>query len=462
MSRRVLLLIVVFTLAAMPVRATIPLVLEQTISMPPGSPWDLQHWADPYSYGMAYIRYQTVYYAFHVSDSVRSFHLPDSCNIAELRLVRIGRNGQDMGVVGFWVGAFQVDELETTRKHYLSLINLSQNRVEGILVVGTDYIMGGYYGREWTVDVMDLQIWPPVPSQSRWALWQDSMYTHDYGGDHNFVETNYGLTSILSLDDSVPHFCGGGYRRAAIFSDFHSLIYATTGTNRRYCSGPDPGCETWCGSYMTMQNACQTVSSQDLSNCPNIRILGQQNMDGTKRIFSTAGVAYETQTLDTLWVWPYSGQSNRLFIMRVDVSANERIVSCTSANSRLGVFDAATGAQIDTTSAIIGWPIFVIKAEGVADRLVSLDQRTRILYIYRSIYCIDHLKELTCDFVPEQNILRLHWQEAPGAVRYWIYASATADGQYWPLDHVDASATSYDISPASPQRFFQVKAEYGQ
>jgi hypothetical protein len=83
MKRRIFLLIIICALAAVPVRATIPLVEELSLQLPPCTSWDVQHWMDTNTFGYAYLRADTVYWAAHVGDAVQTFAIPESLYITE-------------------------------------------------------------------------------------------------------------------------------------------------------------------------------------------------------------------------------------------------------------------------------------------------------------------------------------------------------------------------------------------
>jgi hypothetical protein len=452
MSRKVLLLIAILTLTVLPARATIPLVLEQTLQLPPCTSWDVQHWMDTNTFGYAYLRADTVYWAARVGDAEQAFEIPDSVydpNMYEnpdhigVRVMRhSSTNGEPCVLVTssaarhdpdwtYFVAAFDVMTYQLLRRSELPALH---NEYGG----ADEYVL------------RDLTLWPPPPLFSTYLLvvWWDNYYYdrtgHTWSGERGQV-WNLPLSSSANREyicdgATIKPFANVNLPRFIVYNflwdndQSHFYPYDIVHTERHEL-------RTLFGTTTLVDTNLNTVWTQT-------------DGDGTQRLivdYRDGTRALNPDTYDTLWYVPVHIGGE---VARLAGSVDERILHGQS------VYDASNGAYLDNIGSMLGSLKNIIRLPDRNSEFVTYEDASRTVRVYTSLPPAPN--GITCAFIPETGILRLHWQATPGAVRYWIYVSSTADGQYWPLDHVDASATSYDISPASPQRFFQVRAEYGE
>jgi hypothetical protein len=456
---KTLLLIAILALVVVPVRATIPLVEELSLQLPPCTAWDVQHWMDTNTFGYAYLRADTVYWAAHVGDTEQAFVIPDSFYNPHgefgspthewIRILRHPRAG-DRPCILLTSSAWTVYAPDDY--YFVSLYDILANTnlgVQQFLKWTTDYNL------QRRCEIRDLTLWPPPPTTATRFLFSHYVIDdYDWNVGHRGLD-EYGsiMQSDLTRDTfalqtvcsgtSAKVFAAVSNHRFAIM-DYHYWEYQDYyGTTAR-----------WSRIVKSFYPPAQI--SDINSDSIYYALWAQTDGNGMQRIIVDYGIWWRSSTIainpdngDTLW------RTNQIIggdVARIAGSADERILHGNA------VYDAANGAYLDNMGSMLGSLKYIIRQPNSNSDFVTYEDASRTVRVYTSLPPVPN--RVTCSFAPETGMLRLRWQATPRAVRYWIYASSAADGQYWPIDHVDVGATSYDISPASPHRFFQVTAEY--
>jgi hypothetical protein len=179
----------------------------------------------------------------------------------------------------------------------------------------------------------------------------------------------------------------------------------------------------------------------------------QTDGDGTQRLivdYHDGTRALNPDTYDTLWYVPQHIGGE---VARLAGNADERILHGNE------VYDASSGTFLDNMGTMLGSLRYIIRQPDRNSEFVTLDN-TRTVRIYASLP--PEPKGLTCTYLPGTGMVRLRWQEAPGATRYLIYVASSMSIPPWPLASVPAGTTTYDIPISQDRYFYQVTAEYGQ
>jgi hypothetical protein len=470
MRSRLGILIILCGLFVLPVRATIPLVEELSLQLPPCTSWDVQHGVDTNTFGYAYLRADTVYWAARVGDAEQFLKLPpDSfyCHRFPLgcesgyvdhdispwgiRLLRHPLAPQHLWAI-VQTNAFFRDDDYTWNYHYLLLYDLTIGQMADFISFDGGASIDGRWNR--CSNLNDFTLWPSPPLVStRLVISQYYSWSYDWHAGCA-ARSEYGRiieSDLTSSPFTIREVCQG--TQARVFGSNYIERYAIM--NYTYQWNNCDNIDTW--HWMrTVRTLSPPTDTSDVSSDSNYVVLWTQtDGDGTQRIIidyywrSGGTIALNPDNGDTLWhmTEAIGGEAARFA-----GSADERILHGNA------VYDASNGTYLDKTSSIRGSLRYVLRLPNRKSEFVTYEDGAHAVRIYTSLPPVPD--GMTCRFIPETGMLRLRWHAEPSAVRYWIYASFTVDGQYWPIDHVDASATSYDISPASPHRFFRVTAEY--
>jgi hypothetical protein len=435
--------------------ATIQLVLQQTIQLPPGGGMDVQHAVDDHSFAWARLDGDSIRYQLSEEDSVRCLPIPNCSDCERLhsyvnggvRLLRnVGAGGHVCALVHSWFTCgYYTEELTYNSLSFIDLEN-------GALV-DTSVFYAGFsdemYGRGESITVNQLIPWPPPPRIStRLLCSQSSQYTEEVPMEGRYTQLG-GRTWMLWLDE--PGFTSdfGEYNYLLPFARSDQLNLVLRGL----LAADQHGDPIYSHCSLAAYSPTDEVIPDFLHGCDTPT--AQMDADGTRRVIA-GGVALDPVTFDVLWQNPDFGYGG-YFTARLYGSENERLL--VNSNHIFAVYDAADGSFIDLTTVYWGELQYILKPASRTAEVVTFDSQTSTVRVYT--FAPPAARHLTIRYIPETQRIRLGWQQAEGAIGHKVYSTdRPSGGDLNLIAELPADSLSYDVQPVAEKRFFFVTDDY--
>jgi len=378
--------------------------------------------------------------------------------------MKTGPGEMDLGVVITYKGSFFYNpDVQAFPKQnlYVVTVDLQANtwaepfihtRIIGVSEERSHGAMYAYIG--------DLAVWPPPPHKNDILMWSKRIHEWDSSLENGYSENMTG-TTFEGLN--CPYFTHTGFSDSYYirpFSDYRTLQFVVSGYYRLLCSGYEPICDDVFRSQMTTVDIGQPGQPAypfcaDSHPCLRGYAVPQMDRNGVKRLITPEGTAFDHYTYEVLWSNPEMATANEnLWTAKVDTSGNERIL--VWYNGLFRVFDAETGMQLGQTNRMWGSTFNVLKYPGVADRILMHNGNT--INVCRAAVLCDSVTNLTCTFILQQNIVRLRWEAAAGAVTYHIYGAEAYEGEYTHIGQTPVNNHTFDLRANTGIHFFYVTA----
>jgi hypothetical protein len=439
-------------------QATIPIILQRTLQLPPGGGWDVQHVMDANSFGWARLSGDTIRYQMWENDSVRSRTIPHCftepvalTGHVAVRLMRLAPADGRLCAMVYSTGFRRGYDDEETDYNILSIVDLAS----GECLHASVSEAGGYRPSPWgytrsTITITQFYPWPPPPAVSTHFFTAASSASHNSSpeGEYSYVG---GFATRIMLDSTWQIIGLGPHSNVQPFSRLIQEHVILSGTSYGVSDDNGYSLYSWCsiGTY-------DPIDSLTVRRDLGYHIAAAQvDADGTERMI-LSNSALDPMTFDTLWQNADLSYGTK-YTARLPGSPNERIL-VSSAQAFL-IYNASDGSYIGRTSVYNGTLQGLIKHADRATEIVTFDSNTSLVRIYTT--APPSVRHLTIRYIPETQHIRLHWEQAAGAIGHKVYSTdRPSGGDLNLIAELPADSLSYDVQPIAEKRFFFVTDEF--
>jgi hypothetical protein len=454
------LLVAIMIPNGVPAFATIPLILDHTIQLPPGGGWDLQHIVDDTSFGWARLIADSLMFKRQESDTVTRIAVPHCdpdpaySNVQNLRvrLLKTHLNEGHLFAVIYSRTVYRNNVEGESTHNVLGLLDLETGEcVDTVIFSGGYSSDNGSSVHTWLNSTINqIHIWPPLPRVS----------THLFYTVHTTIEQDVpteGTYSGVSATAAVVELNAAGtvmplgpFREMQLFYRSAAPMFVANGSDS-YTHNPDYliSSHCWIGTYNTPNG----ITTDSTLGCHSVA--AQQDADGTLRMIY-CGAALNPSNRTVLWTNP-DMLSGNLYSARFYDSPDERIV--VSTGQTIAVYDASDGASLDRSTVYSGILQTVLKSENRPSEFLTFDSNLSIVRIYTA--APPAARGVTIAYSPERRVIRLNWNAAPEATGHRVYAmDRPSGGNLQLLAVLPAGTLSYDVLPDANVKFFYVTDDY--
>ena len=432
----------------------------------PSSHSDIGYWMNDSTLGLAYERHDTIYWTTDIHQPLQAIQVsipgrsPDTdLLLGWVRLLRRAAEPDHAFVAVLWQDYVSIG---------VALLDLTAG-----ITLGTDeftYDESGQCGG-WSchyATVADFAVWPPPPAACQWVLLATQEESdQDWPPDH-WAYRSYGEARVYSVltDTLTLHVTQPGWQIHP-FDDWDSTYFAVSGLHSYSSDVHDNFHIEWLtgivpeGEIIPLDTLCPYEPPCNLGS-----IVAQQDVNGTRRIITANGYAFDPETHDVLWQRS-ALTTGQIVTMRINGS-NERVVTASPAGRRFLVFDAFDGTLIDSTTDVSHpgqstYLLTVIRSPEENDKLVTVSDDYYVR-VYAFAPYMPGPRALTVSVVNDAGFpqLRLKWLRAEGADLYIVFRSDEVDGAQQLCTTVPAESTAVTLPAMDSKQFYQVVAQFNE
>jgi hypothetical protein len=435
-------------------QATIPLILQRTIQLPPGDGWDVQHVMGDNSFGWARMQGDTLLYKYSEGDSLHHRTIPrrltgpdvDSYEHVAVRLIRIVPADSHLCAL-IYSRAMLYDYGDVDIENILYFMDLDTGT--GLHTLFSD----GGGSTEWhdgTTIISLFYPWPALPAVST-NLYYCTAVNIRYWVMPGYWTDNYGTAASIDFENAWQFTSLGYWENLQPYYRSASPMFAisrqSTTTNDMTGEWIDFSCRM--GTFAESNHVIRDTTH----SCG--WVVAQEDFDGTRRIIEQHA-AYDPVTFTQLWQNPEIPWGN-MYTARLSGIPDERLLIDNSRTFL--IYNAANGSYIDRTSVYNGTLQGLIKHADRAAEIVTFDSNASLVRIYTT--APPSARHLTIQYIPETQHIRLQWQQAEGAIGHKVYSTdRPSGGDLNLIAELPADSLSYNVLPVAEKRFFFVTDEF--
>jgi len=459
---RHILLTFILSLIPLSAQAIIPLDVAAEFQLPQNPTlWEVQHWMDDESYGYAYIRHDTLYYAPRIGDPIRSFEFPQALidsadwwgqDYEAIHLHRLASrpNTPILSLaMSINVNLFPSSDYDIYSLFYMFDLDLQELIYYHRQYSGNFSDADGWNSTQTTLSV---ESWPPPPAYPR-RIYRLNRYSTDFEGPgtdrlvtsyrtaiFDVTQEDISLSRVSGMCDVIPESNGNlatldCYREVTEYDEVYgsSAIGMYNDSSHVYssllvCNSGPPCLEHRPIAFSEAFGAPSYVSGNMVVNLESLTIVDTLDNMGEFSLRLYPGGP------EMLW-WDGGAENHAL--------------------------NPITGEE-DTTDNILGGFKSVIKnsdGTGVMVYYESLSQPTNRIMMLRPSVCPQNL---IITYLPQHNYIWLAWDPVPGATAYRVCRMFDYNevGNCDDVFTVTTTATQFTIDPNRPQEFYTVSAVF--
>ncbi|MBU1637927.1 hypothetical protein KKC97_09705, partial [bacterium] len=377
-------------------------------------PWDVQFWMNDSIPGWTVLRNDTIFYQTDLSQPLQTFVLPTQLDSAlcvqfnlslwgfylnqshsrDLYLLRWPSRPDHTVIAAIRMVESDNQDADGAYDYYIIIWDLTDGMILYTKQIQDNYAYGiasAWFSREGTY--ADMTITPPLPAVTNLISWT-VQYTADVylPGDWHERWSGCGVTIGIITEDTLLFADVPGYARRLgafarsdpfTFACLHSYGYSLE-------DGENYESHGWSGFSTVDANGNWTLDSLGLSG----KLIAQTDADGTHRIITTSPLqAHSSPDHELLWRtedWWFSNYSS--FSARCG-SEDEQIWMNKPDSSYCSIYRASNGHYMGQTSDFLGTPQYMNKSNPDYDQLVTYDNDTHLVRLYRCTSFNDVFKD---------------------------------------------------------------------
>jgi hypothetical protein len=442
-------------------QATIPLVLKQTIQLPSGGPWDVQHVMNDTTYGWACVSGNDISYKLSEQHTVRHCTVPTRVfgqysqyrTDQSLRFMKMNTANEHLCVLLFTRMPTRLDPMYYSDDVGFCYLDLETAAVLDTLIragSGHEELFSHY--SSWRSDYYEFAPWPPLPDTSTSLYYCGNSSLEGYNPGGQYYGSWSGFCNKVTFADSMHETHLGPWNNVQPFRPWGEPDFALSGSSgdwRQSDMGPREGV----GYCYVGRIAGSNVMRDTLQDCQTA--VAQMDEDGTRRLIY-GNFALDPATFTTLWQRELP--SGRTYSARLPGNHDERIL--VEDDHLFRVYNAADGSFIDWTSVFWGDSVMIRKRQDGPSEILVYDRAHNLVRVYETV--LPPARGLTISYIPETRTIRLRWPRVEAASGYNICAFTSATGIYALLAHVPATTLIYDVPLTAHAQFFYVTDVYEQ
>ena len=430
--------------------AQLPVMLDAEVEIPTAaSCWDMRHWVDDSTYGLAYCIGDTLFYKETLDSDLQYVVTDDEWFIPPGWVTPVGERThvfffkpQNQNRFGFLLTGevyfLSCDIGDNTSDAYVLVeIDALSNSIERADYV-TRFMTDGLFcscsnGNTYGATLGEYRPWPEPPASAQYlsTIYNTTVFC-DPAGDNSLTYSSQAL--VFRTNDTLPQFTSPAYTSSlAVLLDSESPCFAG-GTYSLEEYGYH-----WDEEYFYIKNTrfwksecgtnCPVVLSTPCSEsttyppghpnyvfCPPIYV-GFGSLENGDIVLARTGFGLDFATLDTLWENPDAVPH---YMARLPLDPNLAIAKQVS-NTRFEFFRLIDGGYLDELTLPAGFIHDVITTESGLCSFISFTYSPTIVRAYVPIPNEQYVTICCMPF--DGNLVELRWYNDIGATSYRIVFS---------------------------------------